>query len=342
MRELHVEGLRARSTIAVGESLDRLTSYIGKSKVVIITDGTVRRLYGDRFPSCAVFEMGLGEESKSLQTVENIYDFLLRHEVDRSSLIVAVGGGIVCDVSGYVSSTYVRGIHFGFVPTTLLAQVDASVGGKNGVNLHGYKNLIGTFTQPDFVICDLGLLRSLPREELINGFAEVAKTAAIADEALFRFLEVNGARALALDLPIVERVVNDSLRIKTTIVSRDELEAGERRKLNFGHTIGHAIERVYRLRHGEAVSLGMIAAARLSVLKGFLSLEDLKRLENLLAQLELPIFREIDKELIIDALGKDKKREGNAIHFVLLDGVGHARVESIKIAELEKVIDDMR
>jgi 3-dehydroquinate synthase len=341
MRELRVDGTTGRSTIAIGESLDRLLSYIGKSKAVIITDETINRLYGHRFPSAPVFEIGLGEDSKTLQTVEAIYDFFLSQEIDRSSVIIAVGGGIVCDVAGYAASTYMRGVSFGFVATTLLAQVDASVGGKNGVNLRGYKNLIGTFTQPDFVICDPELLRSLPREELVNGYAEVVKTAAIGDAALFGFLEKHSTEALALDAAVVERAVTESLAVKIAVVSQDEEEKGERRKLNFGHTIGHAIEKVYKLRHGEAVSLGMIAAARLSVSRGLLAAEVLGRLERLLGRLGLPLGMKVDGSRLLDALRKDKKRESDSIHFVLLEDVGRARVLPMTIDALEKAIDDM-
>ena len=177
-------------------------------------------------------------------------------------LIVAIGGGIVCDVAGFAASTYMRGLSFGFVPTTLLAQVDASVGGKNGVNLHGYKNLVGTFAQPGFVLCDPELLRTLPTEEVRNGFAEVIKQAAIGDALLFSFLEAGPDAALSLDRAAIDRIVYDCLKVKTNIVKEDELETGERRKLNFGHTVGHAVEKVHGLRHGEAVSIGMMAAAR--------------------------------------------------------------------------------
>ena len=156
---------------------------------MIVTDTVVRSLHGERFPAWPVVEIGTGEGSKTLETAMEIYRAFLRHGVDRSSLVVAIGGGIVCDVAGFAASTYLRGLRFGFVPTTLLAQVDASVGGKNGVNLHGYKNLVGTFTQPAFVLCDLDLLGTLPEAELQNGFAEVVKQAAVGDEALFAFLE---------------------------------------------------------------------------------------------------------------------------------------------------------
>jgi 3-dehydroquinate synthase len=342
MKHLHVKVLSGESVVAVGESIERLKSYSNARKAVIVTDGTVQRLHGHRFPSWSAILVGVGEESKTLETVERIYEAFLGCELDRSALVVAVGGGIVCDVAGFAASTYLRGLRFGFVPTTLLAQVDASVGGKNGVNFQGYKNLIGTFSQPDFVLCDFDLLNTLPEGELNNGFAEVVKQAAIGDAKLFSFLETAWHEALSLDPPVIERIVCDCLKIKTGIVSRDEREKGERRKLNFGHTLGHAIEKAHHLRHGEAISVGMVAAARLSAARRFLSEADVGRLEALLANFGLPVRTPADADLVRDALRKDKKREDEAIHFVLLDGIGNARVVPIGVDELDKVIDDLR
>lgn len=325
----------------MGESITKLEAYCDKRVPVVVTDHTVRSNHGHLFPPGPVIEIGEGEESKTLATVEAVYEALLRNEVDRSSLIVGIGGGIVCDVAGFAASTYLRGLSFGFVPTTLLAQVDASVGGKNGVNLHGYKNLIGTFSQPSFVLCDPRLLLTLSREQLINGYAEVVKQAAIGDPHLFAFLEENWEEALTLEPEIMERVVHDSLRIKTALVSEDEKEAGERRKLNFGHTIGHGLEKVYHLRHGEAVSIGMAAAARLSMARGLLSAADIGRLEALLVRLGLPVRMAIDTVSVIDALRKDKKREGELVHFVLLQEIGRAVVVPIGIEEIEGVLNDL-
>ena len=173
---------------------------------MIVTDGPVRACIGTGFRPWPVIEIGTGEESKTLATVERLYEAFLAHEIDRSSLIVAIGGGIVCDVAGFAASTYLRGLSFGFVPTTLLAQVDASVGGKNGVNFNGYKNLVGTFTQPRFVLCDPALLRTLPEAEVKNGFAEAVKQAAIGDETLFSYLEEHVREALSLDPDVVGHV----------------------------------------------------------------------------------------------------------------------------------------
>ena len=342
MKQISLEGRAGRSLIAIGDSLAQLRSYCDGARGLIVTDPLVRSLHGLRFPPWPVVEIGIGEGAKTLKTIETLYEAFLEGGLDRASAVVAVGGGIVCDVAGFAASTYLRGLSFGFVPTTLLAQVDASVGGKNGVNFHGYKNLVGTFSQPAFVLCDPHLLKTLPQEEVRNGFAEVIKQAAIGDSALFSFLETDPEKALSLDPAAVDRVVYDCLKVKAAIVEQDEKEAGERRKLNFGHTLGHAVEKVHGLRHGEAVSIGMAAAARLSVERGLLSRREEARLEGLLQAFGLPIAMDLDRELVADAVKKDKKRAEDAILFVLLDDIGSARVAAVGIDEIEGVIDDMR
>ncbi|MCP4664736.1 MAG: 3-dehydroquinate synthase, partial [Deltaproteobacteria bacterium] len=238
---------------------------------------------------------------------------------------------------GFVASVYMRGVRFGFVSTTLLSQVDASVGGKNGVNFRGYKNMVGVFSQPEFVICDTDLLGTLPEREIRCGLAEVVKHAAIADPDLFSYLEKNAEKALLLDAGVIEKLVYASVVIKSSVVNRDEREKGERMKLNFGHTLGHAIERVAGVPHGEAVSVGMAAAAELSKKRGYLSDEDAERIEALLRQLKLPTRLELDGDRVLDALKKDKKRKGDSIHFVFLHGIGNAVVEDVSISELAAV-----
>ncbi|MBW1995713.1 MAG: 3-dehydroquinate synthase, partial [Deltaproteobacteria bacterium] len=228
-----------------------------------------------------------------------------------------------------------RGVRFGFVATTLLSQVDASVGGKNGVNLKGYKNIVGVFNQPEFVICDTALLKTLPQKEILCGLSEVVKHAVIGDEKLFAYIEHNYEKALKLNQEVIERFIYDSIVIKSSIVNQDETEKAIRRKLNFGHTFGHAFEKITGMTHGEAVSAGMVVAARLSEKKGLLSKEDVRRLESLLANLNLPTSVSVDCEAVMDALKKDKKRQGDLIHMVLLAGLGSAVVKEIPIQELE-------
>jgi 3-dehydroquinate synthase len=338
MKTLDIKGVTSYSTIRIGENIENLMDYVSGKKTVIITDHNVSNLYKNKFPPYEIIEVGTGEGIKTLDTVHDIYGKLVELEADRSSYIVGIGGGIVCDITGFAASTYMRGLKFGFVSTTLLSQVDASVGGKNGVNYGGYKNMVGVFNQPEFVLCDMNLLKTLPEREILCGMAEIVKHGAIADVDLFSFLEDNYDKALELDSDVIERLVYDSIVIKSDIVNIDEREKGERKKLNFGHTFGHAIEKTTKIKHGEALSLGMIAASELSVERGSLSKEDAERLKGLLRKLKLPTAQDFDADLVMDAIKKDKKRKRDSIDFVLLNGLGDAFIERISIEELENAV----
>ena len=340
MKIFTVIGAAGTSRILVGERLQNLPQYISGKRPVIITDTNVANLYQKYFPHGELITIGTGEKIKTLDTVQEVYDRLVDIEADRSSFIIGIGGGIVCDLAGYVASTYMRGVRFGFVATTLLAQVDASVGGKNGVNFGGYKNLVGTFNQPEFVLCDMELLQTLPDREIANGMAEIVKHGLIADAKMFAFLEENGQAALALDPSTISYLVYNSVTIKAAVVNRDETEQGERRKLNFGHTFGHAIEKVTGMGHGEAVSIGMAIASAVSVAKSRLSAGELSRIKRLLPELRLPTQFSADPVDIIDALGKDKKRAGENVHFVLLNGIGQAEVKTLTLKELEHILNE--
>ncbi len=341
MKALEIHGTTGDSTILIGESLQNLPKYTASDEVVIITDKNVRRFYSGDFPPYQVVEIGTGEKIKNLDTVQAIYGKLLELEAGRSSFIVGIGGGIVCDITGFVASTYLRGVKFGFVSSTLLSQVDASVGGKNGVNFAGYKNMVGIFNQPEFVICDMNLLKTLPEEEILCGLAEIVKHAAIGDADLFSYLEEHYDEALELDNDVIEKLVYDSVLIKSSIVNRDEKDGGERRKLNFGHTFAHAIETNTGIPHGEAVSLGMMFASALSVRRGHLREEDMEKLRSLLRRLKLPTRFQFNDQGVLDAVRKDKKREGESINFVFLRGIGLAVVEEISIQELEAAVNEI-
>jgi len=342
VKVLEIHARTGDSTILIGEDLGSVEKYIPGEKRVIITDANVRRHHGNSFPDGEVIEIGTGEKIKNLGTVKEIYNKLIDLEVDRASFIVGIGGGIVCDIAGFVASTFLRGIRFGFVSTTLLSQVDASVGGKNGVNLHGYKNMVGVFNQPEFVICDMRLLETLPEREISCGLAEIVKHALIGDRDLYRYLDKHFRQALDLDPDVIEKLVYDSIAIKSSLVSRDEKEKGERRKLNFGHTFGHAIEKITGVSHGEAVSAGMVFASELSKRRAYLQAEDVTRIETLLKKLKLPVRLRIDRERVLDALRKDKKREGDSMNFVLLETIGQAFVEKIPIRELETAMSEVK
>ncbi len=338
MKTFEIHGSTGDSFIHVGETLQNLQNYIPSENVVFITDKNVTQFYEKDFPPHPVITIDIGEKIKNLDTIRNIYEKLVAVGADRSTFIVGIGGGIVCDIAGFVASTYLRGVRFGFVSSTLLSQVDASVGGKNGVNFKDYKNMIGVFNQPEFVICDLNLLNTLPKKEILNGMAEIVKHGIIEDASLFAYLEKHFQKALSLDVDVIEKLVYDSIIIKSAIVNQDELEKGARRKLNFGHTFGHAFEKTTGVPHGEAVSAGMVVASQLCVKRGYLSAKDAERIESLLQKIGLPVRIQAEKKSVIDALKKDKKRKADRIYFVLLNEIGNAFVEQIAITDLEAVI----
>jgi 3-dehydroquinate synthase len=335
MEKIHVNLKNRHSLIVVGECLDNLVKYINRRACYIITDRNINDIYSERFPKCPVFVIEPGEKSKDMTVVSDICRWLLDNGADRGSLILGIGGGVVCDLAGFVASVYMRGLTFGFVATSLLAQVDAGIGGKNGVDLDGYKNIIGTFTQPEFVICEIDMLMTLPDNEYVYGMAEVIKHALIADYDQVAHLEEYSVPLLAKDRIEMERIVTHSARIKAGIVEQDERENGERRKLNLGHTWGHGVEKVTGLPHGESVSIGLVFSAALSMKKGLLKEEEKIRIMNLLSSYELPLKSSADPSEVLDALIKDKKREGGSIHFVLMNGIGNTVVEPIDIEELK-------
>jgi 3-dehydroquinate synthase len=341
MQTIHIQGDTGDSQILIGEKLANVTHYTPTQHPVIITDKRVWDLYGDRFPGDRVIIIGQGEKIKTLATVKMIYRRLVDFKADRSTFIVGIGGGIVCDITGFAASTYMRGLGFGYVATTLLSQVDASVGGKNGVNLDGYKNMVGVFNQPDFVICDLALLRTLSEREISCGMAEMIKHAAIADADLFSYLENNHQKVLALDSSAIQKLVYDSVRIKAAIVRADEKEKGERRKLNFGHTFGHALEKSYGLSHGEAVGIGMVMASELSATRGYLAETEIKRLKKLLANMNLPVRIPLNPNPVWDALQKDKKRADDHINFVMLAEIGKALVKTVALQDVKQSIGSL-
>ena len=329
------------SEFFIGSSLDSLSSHCRSRKIVLIVDSNVLSLYGERLKGFEIIDIGHGERVKNLKTIDKIYERFLELEVDKSHMVVGVGGGVTCDIAGFAASTYMRGIPFSFVPTTLLAQVDASIGGKNGVNLKGYKNLIGTIRQPEFCLIDLNFLKTLPRTEFISGLAEIVKSAAISDAPFFHHLEENYGPILSMEEIEVERAVRSAISIKISIVNLDEMEKWERMKLNFGHTIGHAIEKVARIPHGTAVSLGMVTAAKLSVERGLLPHSEMHRLTVLLQNMGLPSEMEVDRSMVMDAITKDKKKRGDRINMILLQGIGNAVIVPVEKEELWNGIDEV-
>ena len=305
-------------------------------RCAIISDANVASIYGGSVEEslhAAGFQpirivTRAGERAKSLDTVQRCYDQLAKHRLERNSFIIALGGGVIGDLAGFVAATYLRGIPFVQVPTTLLAQVDSSVGGKVGVNLAAGKNLVGAFHQPRLVLCDLETLRSLPAREFRSGLAEVIKYGIIADEALFQKLEHQMPEILRRSPRILEEIISRSCEIKAEVVSEDETESGRRAILNFGHTVGHALEATTgygKFLHGEAIALGQIAAAELSRRRTGLSSDEAARIRRLFEQAELAVIRKFspaERKRLASAMQLDKKVSGGEIKFVLARRLG--------------------
>ena len=314
-----------KSKIMVGESINNLLDYVPQeyhNSMVIITDLNVEKFHKNKFPNAPVITIGLIEKVRTQTTVDYIVSELLKIGADRHWFLVGIGGGIVCDITGYVGSVYMRGVKFGYVPTSLLAQVDASVGGKTGINFQNYKNIIGVFNQPQFVICDLDVLKTLPVEELKNGLVEAIKHGLINSLSLFEFIESNWSKIVEGDKAALYHIVLTSIEIKSKIVILDEFEKGERKKLNLGHSYGHAIESLSGISHGSAVAIGLVFAVNLSVKMGFCSTEVVRRIETLLHALKMETVCALPKEELIQHVLKDKKRKQDEIDFVFINNIG--------------------
>ena len=319
--------VRGRSDVFIGPAAEILPDVLPAGRVVAVSDAAVAELHGRLLAPYETLLVGRGEEHKTLRTVETLCRRLIGMGADRKTFILGVGGGIVTDVAGFAASIYMRGLPFGFVSTTLLGQVDASVGGKNGVNVDGYKNMAGTFTQPRFVVCDPALLRTLPEREFRAGLAEAVKAAVIADAELVARLERLGFDALRGDTAELSAVVSAAVRVKAEIVERDEYEAGDRRKLNLGHTLGHAIEKCSdAMNHGEAVAVGTALAADAAVRLGVLAPADRDRIRGLLARLGFDLTPPVPVARLLQEVGKDKKSEEGVLRVVFPTGIGGCEV----------------
>ncbi len=337
MESIEIKGKSRNSTLLIGEKFENIGKYLPRKPIYIITDSNILKFYEKDFPNGKSYIINPGEESKKLSRIEDIYRWMLNNDANRGCFVLGIGGGVVCDIAGFVATTYLRGVEFGFVSTSLLSQVDASVGGKNGVNLDGYKNIIGTFSQPRFVLCETQMLRTLPREELSNGFAEMVKHAIISSKKLFGELENDCKSLLSLTEPQATWHITESVKVKARIVESDERESGLRKLLNFGHTWGHAVEKSTGMPHGKAVSIGMEMACRLSMKKGFISSDTYLRITNLLKSFGLPIRTNLNFKTVFEAMLKDKKRNSNSIDFILIKDIGSPVIEKISIAELQQL-----
>jgi 3-dehydroquinate synthase len=302
----------------------------------------VERLLASRFTKITTVVLPDGEAHKTWQTMNRIFDSLLEHDHDRRTTIAALGGGVVGDIAGFAAACYMRGIDYIQLPTTLLAQVDSSVGGKTAINHPAGKNMIGAFHQPRLVVADIDALRTLPHRELVAGLAEVIKYGAVLDNAFLDWIDDNLPRLLALDADAITHAVRRSCEIKATVIAADERESGRRALLNFGHTFGHAIEAGLgfgQWLHGEAVGCGMVAAARLSAQLGRVSAERAGRLEGIIERAGLPTrLPDVDPAALVKLMRNDKKSLEGHPRFVLLDDALGAVVTTAPDATVERVL----
>jgi 3-dehydroquinate synthase len=314
----------------------QLEKLIGKDNAVLITDENIFQNHKRKLKGWNCITLQPGEVYKQQGTVDAIIEQLIEFKADRSTWLIGIGGGVVTDITGYVAAVYMRGIRCGFVPTTILAMVDAAIGGKNGIDVGIYKNLVGTIRQPQFLLYDYSFLKSLPKQEWINGFAEIIKHSCIKDLRLFKELEAHKITWYQRNKPALAKLIRRNAEIKSAVVAVDEFEKGDRRLLNFGHTLGHAIENMYALSHGQAISIGMAAACSISEeLVGF---KESERVIKVLNQYGLPTEASYDKKKTYEVLVMDKKREKNAMNYVLLQKIGKGVVQSVPLPELEQII----
>lgn len=335
-------------------SLFKKIQSLNYSTIMVITNTVVHGLYGKKIGSFfkdnnlkyGLISLPDGEKYKNLETVRKIYDRLILYHADRSSLLIALGGGVVGDITGFTASTYMRGIQYIQVPTTLLAQVDAAIGGKTGVDHPYAKNLIGAFYQPHFVYSNINFLKTLPSRIYKDGIAEVIKYGAINDESLLSYLEKHCADIMNYSGHMLFKLISDSSNIKADIVRRDEKEtAGIRMVLNFGHTFGHAIEVLsdYKILHGEAVGIGMIIASKLSHRLGLCNRDVPERIEHLIREIKLPVsVKSFDINRLSKIINYDKKNKAGKINLILLKRVGVPVIYEMDKRMLKKILTEVK
>jgi 3-dehydroquinate synthase len=320
----------------LASGISHLKKITDPKATVLITDENVYNAHTKRFKGWTTIVLKPGEEYKVQATVDAVIEKLIEMQADRKTTLVGIGGGVITDITGYVASVYMRGLRFGFVPTSILSMVDASIGGKNGIDVGMYKNMVGVIRQPAFILHDMVFLNSLQQVEWENGFAEIIKHACIKDAATFAELERNSLKHYRGRQKSICDLIQRNAIIKTKVVQKDEFENGERRLLNFGHTIGHALETQYELLHGQAISIGMTYACHISEqLTGFKQTE---RVVNVLGKYNLPTYVSFNKQKVFNVLKMDKKRERKEMNYVLLEKIGKGFVKNISLNQLEKII----
>lgn len=327
----------------LSEELNKLN--VSKRKLCIVTETTVGPLYVEEIKNILssltntveIFTFEAGESNKNLDVVKSLYEFLILKHFDRSDMLIALGGGVVGDLTGYAAATYLRGVDFVQIPTSLLSQVDSSVGGKTGVDFDSYKNMVGAFHQPKLVYSNISTLKTLTKRQFLSGMGEVVKAALIKDYDFYEWLKENFQKVKNYDEAALTHIVLTSCNIKRIVVENDFKEKGERALLNFGHTLGHAIEKLmnFSLLHGECVSLGMVTAAHISAEKKYITIDDYNDIIDTIKLYELPVFeKNFDNDKVLEATKSDKKMRAGVINFVLLDKIGNAVIDKEVSIEL--------
>lgn len=329
----------AATTYYFDASFDHLEKLTARDNTFIITDENVFNANKRKFKGWNTIVVKAGEAHKTQATVDHIIGQLVEAGANRKSCIVGVGGGVITDMAGYVAGIYMRGIQFGFVPTSVLAMVDAAIGGKNGVDVGVYKNMVGLIRQPSFLLYDYALLKSLPKEEWVNGFAEIIKHACIKDAAMFKLLEQHKLTDFQKDKKLLNKLIQRNALLKSKVVQEDEFEQADRKLLNFGHTLGHAIENTYQLPHGHAVSIGMVVASYIS--RDMLGLKDADRIAFLIVKYGLTAFFKFNADKALELMKSDKKAFKTAIHYVLLEKIGKGVVKPLTIDQIAPVVQQL-
>ncbi len=316
-------------------SVDEL---VPASQCIFITDENIFSAHPDAFFNRQTIVLKPDASIKQQSTIDDVIGQLIQRKADRDTWLIGVGGGVITDITGYVAGIFMRGLRTGLVPTSLLGMVDAAIGGKNGIDVGPYKNLIGLVKQPEWILFDLHWLTTLPKQEWSNGFAEIIKHACIQDAELFESLRQQSIEAYQNQPSQLAELIEKNVRLKFSIVAKDPMEQKERRLLNFGHTIGHAIEHTYHFSHGEAISIGMIYATKLSIAMSGLTEEAAALLEKTLIQYKLPAQANIEWEKIEPLIQLDKKKKGNGIRFILLEAIGKGNIQEISLETLQRIL----
>jgi 3-dehydroquinate synthase len=319
--------------------ISHLKEFVDVSNTILITDEHIYNAHTKRFKNWNTIVLKPGEEYKVQTTVDAVIEQLIEMGADRKTTLVGVGGGVITDITGYIASVYMRGVKFGFIPTSILAMVDASIGGKNGIDVGVYKNMVGVIRQPAFILHDMVFVNSLPEAEWQNGFAEIIKHACIKDARMFNELESNSLKKYQSKKVLLCKLIQRNALLKTKVVQQDEFESGDRKLLNFGHTLGHAIENMYELSHGQAISIGMTYACNIS--KQLTGFKQSIRVTSLLNKYGLPTYAEFDKAKAFEILLKDKKKAKREMSYVLLEKIGKGIVKNIPLTDLKTIIESL-